>query len=220
MTKDIEWIVSNSIEPYIDSINKMENWVLDIKEGNGKEKIWLLEHDDIFTLGTSGNESEVINNGNIKIVQTGRGGKVTYHGPGQRVIYIMLNLKKRMREFDIRKYVYLLECWIIDSLKEIGINGEVREGRIGIWVKTPGKNLPFEEAKIAAIGIRVKQGISYHGVAINIHPDLNKFKQIIPCGLKEFGVTSLSDLNKKITMLDFDKILKNKFENFIQQISS
>lgn len=203
----IEWKISKSLIDYNQALSLMEDRIEKIHKAEADEMIWLLEHPSIYTAGTGAKDTELLHMNQIPVYQTGRGGKYTYHGPGQRIGYLMLDLKKRGE--DIRKYITNLEEWIIASLKEIGIKGERKEGRIGIWV-TSNKS----EAKIAAVGVRVRKWITYHGIAININPDLSYFKGIIPCGISEYGVTSLQELGFKISQEDLDKILREKFNEF------
>lgn len=184
----------------------MEERVQAIIKGDASECIWFLEHPSLYTLGTSADkENEILDIGQTPLFETGRGGKITYHGPGQRVIYVMLNLKARRP--DLKKYIYCLEEWVIRSLKAIDVVAERRENRIGLWVPQGGT-----EKKIAAIGVRLKKWVSSHGIALNINPDLRYFQKIIPCGLQNYGVTSLEDLGLSYTPPDFDAILRHSFE--------
>ena len=204
----IEWKTSDQAINYQDAITFMEKRVDQIHKGEAPEMIWLLEHPSIYTAGRSALDSELINSDNLPVYATGRGGKYTYHGPGQRIVYLMLNLKNR--EADIRKYVANLENWIIASLREVGLFSERKNGRIGIWTTTSSG----EEVKIAAIGIRVRKWVAYHGIAINVSPSLDLYKGIIACGIKEFGVTSLKELGYDISYTELDNILKSKFNDF------
>ena len=204
----IEWKTSDQAINYQDAITFMEKRVDQIHKGEAPEMIWLLEHPSIYTAGSSALDSELINSDNLPVYATGRGGKYTYHGPGQRIVYLMLNLKNR--EADIRKYVANLENWIIASLREVGLFSERKNGRIGIWTTTSSG----EEVKIAAIGIRVRKWVAYHGIAINVSPSLDLYKGIIACGIKEFGVTSLKELGYDISYTELDNILKSKFNDF------
>lgn len=201
------WGISKGLVPYQEAVSIMENYVNEIHTRNALEKIWLLEHPDIYTLGVSAKQSDVIST-NIPVINTGRGGQVTYHGPHMRIAYVMLNLKKR-HSCDIRKYICDLEQVIINSLLNFDVVGERRDGRIGIWVKT-GKNT---EDKIAAIGVRVRKWITFHGMSINISPDLSYFNNIVPCGINNsnYGVTSLKKLGINITMKEFDDVFKKEF---------
>lgn len=180
----------------------MNELALRIYSENAVGLLWYLEHPHTITLGSSASESDILDGEFAQIVRTDRGGKVTYHGPGQRILYIMLNLKRIHKEPDVRLFVRQLEEVVIGSLKDIGIEAFTREGRVGVWVKNGNS-----EAKIAAIGLKIKKWVSIHGVAININPDLNAFSNIIPCGIREYGVTSIAAMGKKISMEDFDKIL-------------
>ncbi len=200
-----------STQEYSQTLKKMEALVEEIIAGTAEESLWLLEHEDVYTAGTSADDAELLNH-DFPVFTAGRGGKHTYHGPGQRVIYLMLDLKKHYSPPDLKKFVCDLEQWIIDSLKEIGVEAFRRKGRVGLWVED--KNSLGGEAKIAAIGIRVRKWVSFHGISININPILKNFDGIVPCGISEFGVTSLEKLGKKITMEEFDEILvrKNPFK--------
>lgn len=205
---NIEWKTSKHVINYKDAINFMEQRIEQIYKKEAPEMIWLLEHPSIYTAGTSSNIKDLINSNLIPVYETGRGGKYTYHGPGQRIIYPMLDLKKYGS--DIRKYVANLEQWIIAVLKDLGIKAERKEGRIGIWTKSK----TGDEAKIAAIGIRVRKWITYHGISINVAPNLDYYNGIIACGIKEFGVTSLQDLGYNISYKELDHLLKSKFNEY------
>lgn len=195
----VEWLKSNLIE-YPDAVAFMEARVRSICQGEQEECIWLLEHPALYTAGTSANAMDLIDSGRFPVFETGRGGQFTYHGPGQRIAYVMLDLNRRDR--DVRRYVALLETWIIQTLAEFDIHGFQRQGRVGIWVQTPAG-----EEKIAAIGVRVSKWITYHGLAINVTPDLDHFTGIVPCGLPQFGVTSFHKLGKIISLGDLDNAL-------------
>ncbi len=207
-----EFKFSSELVPHDLAVKLMEERVAGIINGSQKELVWFLEHESVFTGGTSAIEEDLISNEEkIPIFKTGRGGKYTYHGPGQRVVYVMLDLKKR-NEADVRGFVLKLEKWLINSLKEVGVEGKIREGRVGVWVE-PTKNSPIEkESKIAAIGIRIKKWVSFHGVAINVYPDLKFFNGIIPCGISDFGVTSLKELGYETSLDEFDQILLSNFK--------
>jgi lipoyl(octanoyl) transferase len=196
----IEWKTTDLPIEYPDALKIMEERVNLIQKKQAPELIWFLEHPAIYTAGTSAIEEDLLNKEQFPVYQTGRGGQYTYHGPGQRIIYLMLDLKRRGA--DVKKYVASLEDWIIASLAEIGIKAKKKEGKIGIWVGNK---------KIAAIGIRISKWVSYHGIAINLNPDINHYNGIIPCGIKEFGITSLHELGHKISYQDLDNILKSKF---------
>lgn len=190
---------------YESAISEMERRVAGIRDGLIDEAVWLLEHPPLYTAGTSAKAEDLLNP-RFPVFQTGRGGEYTYHGPGQRVAYVMLDLKNRQNEPDIKKYVWQLEEWVIQTLAEIGIKGERRDGRVGIWV-VQGNT----ENKIAAIGVRVRHWVTYHGISINVNPDLSHFSGIIPCGIKEFGVTKVQDIRPDITMEQVDSVLRSKF---------
>lgn len=206
---EIEWTISPNPIEYEDAVAVMEETVADIRSGTSPEQIWLLEHPPLYTAGTSAQASDLIlENGEAKfpVFETGRGGQYTYHGPGQRVGYVMLNLKKRQQTPDIKQYVCNLEQWIINTLQEFDIKGERREGRVGIWVKKPDGS----EAKIAAIGVRVRHWVTYHGISINLNPDLSHFNGIVPCGISDAGVTSFEDLGVKASMEELDQALQKQ----------
>ena len=202
----IEWKTSADFVDYHDALQEMQSRVKSIQEGEKSEQVWLLEHPPLYTSGSSADvEKEVVDLEGTPIYETGRGGKITYHGPGQRVGYVMLNLKNRKP--DIRLYVHNLEEWLIRTLKHFDVTAERRDGRIGLWVETQNT-----EKKIAAIGVRVQKWVSFHGVALNVNPDLSYFNRIVPCGIGNYGVTSLADLGIQTTMAEVDKILKTTFE--------
>ena len=207
----IDWEFSTSPIAYLDAVSLMEQRVTDIQENKANELLWFLEHPHLFTAGTSADMSDVLNTDRCPVYESGRGGQVTYHGPGQRVIYVMLDLNNR--EQDLRKYVYDLEQWIINSLSQVDIDAGRRTGRIGIWVNTS-----TGEKKIASIGVRVKKWVTMHGVAININPDLSFFDDIVPCGIKEYGVTSLAKLLQKDLAVDYlDAVLKSEFQKVFKK---
>ena len=191
---------------YEDAVSYMERHVADIYDGLEDECVWLLEHPPIYTAGTSAKEEGLLGT-DFPVYQTGRGGEHTYHGPGQRVAYVMLNLKKRYKTPDIKHFIWSLEEWIILTLARFDIKGERREGRVGIWVVMPDGS----ESKIAAIGIRIRRWVSYHGISINVNPDLSHFEGIVPCGIKEHGVTSMHALGKDISYEELDEALQATF---------
>ena len=197
--------VSDQPVQYPDALSIMEGRVAAIREGAADDLLWLLEHPPLYTAGTSAKAADLLNP-QFPVFDTGRGGQYTYHGPGQRVGYLILDLKKRQQSPDIKKYVCDLEEWVIRSLAHFDVIGERRAGRVGIWVVTPGG-----EKKIAAIGVRIRHWVSYHGISVNLNPDLSHFGGIVPCGISEFGVTSLHDLGKKISMADLDRALVTEF---------
>ena len=203
----IDWKLSESLVPYDLAVSEMETRVGEIRAGRGAEQVWLLEHPPLYTAGTSARAEDLVD-ARFPVFDTGRGGQYTYHGPGQRVGYVMLDLKQRQAVPDIKQYVWQLEEWIIRTLAAFDVTGERREGRVGIWVVTPGG-----EKKIAAIGVRVRHWVTYHGISINVNPDLSHFSGIVPCGISEHGVTSFHDLGKKIGMNDLDDVLKIKFSD-------
>jgi lipoyl(octanoyl) transferase len=209
MVSDIEWIVNDGLVSYEDALRIMEERVEAIINNQARELIWLLEHPPLYTAGTSAQAAELLDPGKLPVFTSGRGGKYTYHGPGQRIVYLMLNLKKRAgaNQPDLKKYIYCLEQWIINSLAHFAITATREQGRVGIWVKDKNN----KEAKIAAIGIRVRKWITYHGIAINLNPNLDNFNSIIPCGIKEYGVTSMVQLGKKCSFKELDLVLKNNF---------
>ena len=189
--------------PYDDVIRFMEERVAAIRDHDVHDLIWLLEHPSMYTAGTSAKDSDLLDH-KLPVFKTGRGGEYTYHGPGQRVIYVMLDLKKQQSKPDIKYFVWQLEEWIIKTLAEFDIKGERREGRVGIWVVMPDGS----ESKIAAMGVRIRRWVTYHGIAINLNPDLSHYNGIVPCGISKHGVTSLHDLGKEISMDDLDAAIK------------
>jgi len=206
----VDWIVSSRPVPYQDALDAMARRVENIDRGRDAEAVWLLEHPSLYTAGTSTRMDDYLGGNDLPVHRTGRGGQLTYHGPGQRVVYIMLDLGKRGR--DLRRFIANLEAWIIEALATFGVRGEVRPGRIGIWVA--GDAAPDgrpSEQKIAAVGLRVRKWISFHGLAINVHPDLSYFRHIVPCGISEFGVTSLHDLGVAASMAEVDAALLSTF---------
>jgi lipoyl(octanoyl) transferase len=205
---DIEWRVSDAPVPYGEALAFMEQRAATIRAGSARECVWLLEHPPLFTAGTSARADELIDAMDFPVFQAGRGGRYTYHGPGQRVGYVMLDLEKRGK--DIRRFVHGLEGWMIDTLAQFGVEAHRAEGRIGIWV---GKGA--NEAKIGALGVRVKRWVTLHGFALNVAPDLSHFRGIVPCGIAEFGVTSLAAQGKQIPLKRVDDALKRGFLQFL-----
>ena len=212
MDSDIEWKVSDGLVPYEEALAFMEERAAAIRAGAAKECVWLLQHPPLFTAGTSADPAELMNPLGFPVHDAGRGGRYTYHGPGQRVGYLMLDLDKRGR--DVRRLVHCLEGWIIDTLADLGVAAYRSEGRIGIWVGDGPS-----EAKIAALGIRVKRWVTLHGFSINVSPDLSHFGGIVPCGISEFGVTSLSALGKEMPLALVDDTLKRRFVSFLNDLS-
>jgi lipoyl(octanoyl) transferase len=208
-TELLEWRTSATLEAYESAIAFMEQRAADIHDGRENEMVWLLEHPPLYTAGTSARSEDLLDKERFPLYQTGRGGQFTYHGPGQRIAYVMLDLKKRAAPAapDIRRYVQQLEQWLIDSLSVFGVTAFIREGRVGVWTfDQSGK-----ECKIAAIGIRVRKWVSYHGISLNVTPDLSHYAGIVPCGIQEYGVTSLNALGIKASMQDVDAVLKEQF---------
>src|SRR6266568_7124633 len=207
---EVEWRISDTPVPYPESVAEMEARVADIAAGKASELVWRLEHPPLYTSGTSGKADDLLA-ARFPMFQTGRGGQITYHGPGQRVAYVMLDLKQRRP--DVRAYVAGLEEWIIRTLAAFNVRGERREDRVGVWVVRPDKG-PGHEDKIAAIGVRLRKWVSFHGIAINVEPDLSHFSAIVPCGVADprYGVTSLVDLGLPVTMEDVDIALRRAFE--------
>jgi lipoyl(octanoyl) transferase len=199
----VEWKISREPVPYPQALAEMEARAAAIAEGTAAEQVWLLEHPPIYTAGTSARDEDLID-ARFPVYRTGRGGQFTYHGPGQRVGYAMLDLKRRKP--DVRAYVHDLEEWLIQALSEFNVKGERRQGRVGIWVRRGAG-----EDKIAALGVRIKRWVSFHGVALNVDPDLSHFTGIVPCGVRAHGVTSLADLGIIASMADVDIALKKSF---------
>ncbi|MEH6403380.1 MAG: lipoyl(octanoyl) transferase LipB [Sneathiella sp.] len=201
----IEWKISETLVPYEEALAQMEARVAGIRDGSENELIWLLEHPPLYTAGTSADETDLVSPDRFPVYNAGRGGQYTYHGPGQRIAYVMLDLKKRGS--DIRAFVQDLENWVIDVLAQYQIKGEKRDGRVGVWVAKNGN-----EDKIAAIGVRVRKWVSFHGISINVEPDLSHYSGIVPCGISEFGVTSIVDQGIPLSLPEFDSELRASFE--------
>lgn len=210
MVKDeLRWTVSDGLTAYPEAVATMERIAAGIAAGTEPETVWLVEHPPLYTSGTSAKPGDLLE-ARFPVFETGRGGQFTYHGPGQRVAYVMLDLNRRGR--DVRDFVQHLEAWVMAALAEFNVTGETREGRVGVWVKRPDKGEGYED-KIAAIGIRLRKWVSFHGISLNVEPDLSHFSGIVPCGIAEqkFGVTSLVDLGLPVTMDDADVALKKSF---------
>ena len=208
MTEPIEWRISDSPVPYPEAVEAMEARVAAIRAGTARELVWLLEHPPLYTAGASARAGDLLQPDRFPVHASGRGGQYTYHGPGQRVAYVMLDLKRR--EPDLRRFVHDLEEWVIRTLARFNVRGERRDGRIGIWVARPGGR----EDKIAAVGVRVRHWVSYHGIAVNLDPELEHFTGIVPCGIAPdagFGVTSLHDLGLLVSMAELDAALQGAF---------
>ena len=210
---DIEWRTSDGLIEYEEALDFMERRVAAIRSGSAAECVWLLEHPPLFTAGTSADPLELSNPLGLPVHDAGRGGRYTYHGPGQRVGYLMLDLERRGR--DVRRLVHSLEGWIIAALGDLGVEAHRSPDRIGIWVGDGDS-----EAKIAALGLRVKRWVTLHGFSINVAPDLSHFGGIVPCGIAEFGVTSLAALGKEMPMTSVDAALKCNFGQFIKELGS
>lgn len=210
----VRWRISEGLVPYETAVATMETEVARIAEGSADELVWLLEHPPLYTAGTSANARGLIDPDRFPVFATGRGGEYTYHGPGQRVAYVMLDLKRRRQ--DVRAYVAALEEVIIRTLESMNVRGERREDRVGVWVRRPDKPpLPdgeVTEDKIAALGIRLRKWVSFHGLSLNVDPDLSHFGGIVPCGISRYGVTSLVDLGLPVMMADVDIRLRQAFE--------
>jgi lipoyl(octanoyl) transferase len=205
----MQWQISDTLVAYPEALAQMENHVAQMIAGEAQEKIWLLEHPPLYTAGTSAKAEDLLDDRLLPVFHTGRGGQYTYHGPGQRVAYLMLNLPQRMGgKPDIRYFVWLLEEWLIQTLARLGVIAERRAGRVGLWVVRADNT---GEDKIAAIGIRLKKWISFHGVALNVMPNLSHYAGIVPCGILQHGVTSLHQLGVKVSMAECDKLLQESF---------
>jgi lipoyl(octanoyl) transferase len=201
-----QWQLSPDLVPYPDALSHMEHQVAKMAQGQASEQVWLLQHPPLYTAGTSAKATDLLNP-QFPVYEAGRGGQYTYHGPGQRVAYVMLDLNQRQR--DLRAYVQALEEWVILSLFDLGVQASRRDGRVGLWV--PRSDNSGLDDKIAAIGVRVKRWITFHGIAINHSPDLTHFAGIVPCGIREHGVTSLALLAPHVTMDDLDTALKTNW---------
>lgn len=208
----VEWRVASALVPYEDALVEMERRAEAIRAGTARELVWLLEHPPVFTAGTSADPAELFNPQGFPVFTAGRGGRYTYHGPGQRVGYVMLDLDRRGR--DVRRFVHALEKWVIAALTGLGVAARQAQDRIGIW--TDG---PAGEAKIGAIGVRVRRWVTTHGFSVNVDPELSHFSGIIPCGLAQFPVTSLGQLGLAAMMAELDMELKRGFDDFLRSVS-
>ena len=217
----VEWITAHTPVGYADALEFMENRVARIAAGEADEAVWLLEHPPLYTAGTSAQPEDLTEPDRFPVFQAGRGGQYTYHGPGQRVAYVMLDLNRRDR--DVRKFVCALEDWVIATLADFNVRGERRAGRVGVWVtrpdKAPNPDGSVREDKIAAIGVKLRRWISFHGISINLEPDLSHFEGIVPCGIREHGVTSLVDLGLPVTMADLDAALVSRFDEIFGDLT-
>lgn len=211
----VEWSHLPGLSPYRETLAAMEARAAAIREGTAPEAIWLLEHPPLYTAGTSARREDLTDPDRFPVFEAGRGGQYTYHGPGQRVAYVMLDVDARGR--DVRRFVCALENWVIATLAEFNVRGERRAGRVGVWVtrpdKQPNPDGTMREDKIAAIGIKLRRWVSFHGISINVEPDLSHFSGIVPCGIRDYGVTSLVDLGLPVTMADLDAALIRCFDD-------
>ena len=210
----VEWRVSDDPVPYEAALAEMETRARAIRQDGAEELVWLLEHPPLYTAGTSARAEDLVDPDRFPVHAARRGGQYTYHGPGQRVVYVMLDVGARGR--DVRRFVAQLEAWVIATLERFNIRGEIRDGRVGVWVvrpdRAPGPDGSPREDKVAAIGVRLKQWVSLHGLSINVEPDLTHFTGIVPCGIADHGVTSLVDLGLPLTMADVDAALRTTFD--------
>lgn len=217
-TAAVDWAVSSSPVPYPLALTVMNERVTAIAEGRASELVWLLEHPPLYTAGTSARAGDLVQPGRFSVYETGRGGQFTYHGPGQRVGYVMLDIRQRFGS-DVRAFVMALEQWIIEALAVVGLKSGRREGRTGVWVERP-PCAGGGDAKIAALGVRVSRGVSLHGVSINVEPDLDHYAGIVPCGIRDAGVTSLAALGVGATLSDVDVALRQIFERRFGPVNS
>ncbi len=218
----MEWKITDGLTDYAEAVAFMESRVAAIAAGEADECVWLLEHPPLYTAGTSAKIEDLTDPDRFPVYESKRGGEYTYHGPGQRVAYVMLDLNKRGK--DVRRFVKQLEEWVIASLAEFNVHGEIRDGRVGVWVRRDDKPLtatgqPAED-KVAAIGLRLRKWVSFHGISINVEPDLDHFTGIVPCGISEYGVTSLVDLGLPVTMADVDSALRKTFTEVFDSVSA
>lgn len=206
----VGWAVSTSPVPYPDAVAAMETRAQAIADGRQSELVWLLEHPPVYTAGVSAKPGDLLEPNRFPVFRTGRGGQYTYHGPGQRVAYVMLDLTARNR--DVRLFVSCLETWVINAIARLGVHGETRPERVGVWVPRDDGSRGWREDKIAAIGVKLRRWVSFHGISLNVSPDLSHFSGIIPCGVQTHGVTSLADLGRPCAMSDADRALRAAFE--------
>ena len=211
-----EWTILPGLSPYAQTLAAMEARVAAIAAGTAPEAIWLVEHPPLYTAGTSSKAADLTEPDRFPVFTAGRGGQYTYHGPGQRVVYVMLDLNLRGR--DVRQFVCALENWVIGTLAAFNVTGERRAGRVGVWVTRPdrpvGPDGTPHEAKIAAIGVKLRRWVSFHGLSVNVEPDLSHFTGIVPCGIRDHGVTSLADLGLPVSMADLDAALARQFPKY------
>ena len=206
----VGWAVSRSPVPYPDAVAFMEARAAAVADGTAGELVWLLEHPPLYTAGVTARRDDLLDPERFPVFETGRGGQHTYHGPGQRVAYAMLDLQARRR--DVRGFVQALEAWVIDALAAFNVRGELRDGRVGVWVERRTPGVPPREDKIAAVGVKIRRWVSFHGISLNVEPDLSHFDGIVPCGIRAHGVTSLVDLGRPVTMDEADDALRASFE--------
>jgi lipoyl(octanoyl) transferase len=206
----VEWLVADTPVPYPEAVVAMEARVAAIAAGDARELVWLLEHPPLYTAGTGARTEDLVEPDRLPVFLSGRGGQYTYHGPGQRIAYVMLDLTRRGP--DVRRFVAALESWLIAALDRFGVTGERREDRVGVWVRRPDRGAGAED-KIAAIGIRVRRWVTFHGVSLNVEPDLSNYAGIVPCGVRDHGVTSLADLGRIVAMAEVDMALRETFED-------
>lgn len=215
----VEWSTLPGLAPYAETLAAMKARAEAVARGTADEAVWLVEHPPLYTAGTSARDQDLVSPNRFPVFRTGRGGQYTYHGPGQRVIYVMLDVKRRGA--DIHRFVKALEDWVILALAELGVRGETRKGRIGVWVtrtdRAAGPDGAFPEDKIAAIGLKIRHWASFHGIALNVAPDLSHFTGIVPCGIREHGVTSLADLGHPATMATVDAALRDAFARTVER---
>jgi lipoyl(octanoyl) transferase len=204
----VEWKIARGTVEYETAVHDMEARVEAIRGGQAPELAWLVEHPPLYTQGTSADSTELLQPSRFPVHETGRGGRLTYHGPGQRIVYVMLDLRGQDRKPDLRRYVRDLEGWLIDTVGDFGIPAFRREGRVGVWVEHPTRG----ESKIAALGVRVRHWVTFHGISLNVEPALDHYDGIVPCGIPDFDVTSLVDLGLPVTMVDVDTRLRVQFE--------
>ncbi len=214
--KALGWAVSETAVPYVDAVQAMEARAAAIADGTAEEVVWLLEHPPLYTAGVSAKPEDLLDPDRFPVHSSGRGGQFTYHGPGQRVAYVMLDLKARRR--DVRAFVQALEAAIILALDHFGVTGEIHEGRVGVWVRRRVPGVPDREDKIAALGVKIRRWVSFHGISLNVEPDLSHFGGIVPCGLSDHGVTSLVDLGLPVDMMEVDEALRRAFKTTFGEV--
>ena len=205
-----QWAVSTGLVDYPDAVSAMEARAAEIADGQAGELVWLLEHPPLYTAGISAKGGDLLAPNRFPVFESARGGQYTYHGPGQRVAYVMLDLRERGR--DVHAFVAALEVWVISALSQFNVDGQIKPGRVGVWVDRKAPGIPTREDKIAAIGVKLRRWVSFHGISLNVEPDLSHFDGIVPCGIREHGVTSLVDLGLPVTMDEADAALRHGFE--------